>query len=183
MISAAEAKELVVNNSFQLAPVNRNITETLHCVLAETVTSAIAYPPFDQSAMDGFAFRFEDLQKQIPLKIIGESAAGTPFNKEIKEGQSARILTGAKVPKGADTVVMQENVSVENEKIIINDKLLSCGTNIRTAGSHLKQGDTVLTKDHVVNPATIGLLASLGIEKVRVFATPRVTIIVTGNEL
>ena len=183
MISAEEAKKLVVSNSFQLAPVNTNIAEALHCVLAETATSPIAYPPFDQSAMDGFAFRFADLQKNIPLNIIGESVAGTPFNKEIKEGQSIRILTGAKVSKGANTVVMQENVSVENEKLIINDKTLSCGTNIRLSGSHIKQGDTILTKSHVINPASVGLLASLGIETVKVFPTPRVTIIVTGNEL
>src|ERR1035437_362782 len=154
MISAEEAKALVVNNSFQLSPVKKNITEALHFVLAETITSPIAYPPFDQSAMDGFAFSFADFKKSIPLEIIGESAAGTPFNKEIKEGQSVRILTGAKVPKGADTIVIQENVSVENNNLIINERNLECGTNIRRAGSHVKQGYIVLTKGHVMNPAT-----------------------------
>ncbi|MBI4945656.1 MAG: molybdopterin molybdotransferase MoeA [Bacteroidetes bacterium] len=183
MISVEEARQLVVTNSFQLAQVNKKITEALHCVLAETIISPIAYPPFDQSAMDGFAFRFSDLKKSTPLNIIGESAAGTPFSKEIKEGQAIRILTGAKAPRGADTVVMQEKVTVENEKLIINDKAFERGANIRQAGAHIKQDDIILTKGHVINPASIGLLASLGIETIKIFSSPRVAIIVTGNEL
>lgn len=183
MISVEEAKHLVANNSFQLSPVNKNITEALHSVLAETIASPLAYPPFDQSAMDGFAIRFSDFKKSFPLEIIGESSAGIPFHDEIKEAQAISILTGAKVPSGADTVVVQEKISVESGKLIIHDDFLESGLNIRLAGSQIKKGDTIVTKGHIVNPGTIGLLASLGIETVKVFPNPRVTVIVTGNEL
>ena len=183
MISVEEAKDLVVKNSFQLKAKKQNIEGSLHAVLSEAITSPISYPPFDQSAMDGFAIRFDDLKNPVPLEIVGESAAGAPFNSNLNAGQAIRILTGAKVPDGADAVVMQEKVSIEKGKLIVQDKALEKGSNIRSKGSQIKKGDTVLQKGQVINPGAIGLLASLGITEVSIYPAPRVTLVVTGNEL
>ncbi|MEK6615422.1 MAG: gephyrin-like molybdotransferase Glp [Bacteroidota bacterium] len=183
MISVEEAKELVINNSFHLSSIEKNISECLNCVLSQDIVSPVSYPPFDQSAMDGFAVKYSDFQKSIPLEIIGESAAGIPFAGGLQESQSVRIFTGAKLPVGTDTVVVQEKVSVESGKLIIQDTSPEYGSNIRRKGSQIKTGDIVLRKGQVINPGTIGLLASLGIPEVSVFSTPRVTLIVTGNEL
>ncbi len=183
MISVEEAKELVVKKSFQLGSAKQKIEGALHAVLSEDIQSPVSFPPFDQSAMDGFAICFEDLKKSDPLEIVGESAAGSPFADPIKSGQAIRIFTGAKVPEGADTVVMQEKVSIEKGKLIVQDKALEIGSNIRSRGSQIKMGDVILKKGQVINPGAIGLLASLGITEVKVFSSPRVTLVVTGNEL
>ena len=126
---------------------------------------------------------YSDFIKSIPLEIVGESAAGIPFAEALQPGQAIRIFTGAKVPEGADTVVMQEKVSVEKGKLIIQDKTLESGSNIRTKGSQIKERRIVLEKGLVINPGTIGLLASLGITEVNVYSSPRVSLIVTGDEL
>ena len=139
MISVEEAQGLVVSNAVKLSSVKKNISEVLHAVLSEDILSPIAYPPFDQSAMDGFAVMYSDFIKSIPLEIVGESAAGIPFAEALQPGQAIRIFTGAKVPEGADTVVMQEKVSVEKGKLIIQDKTLESGSNIRTKGSQIKR--------------------------------------------
>jgi molybdopterin molybdotransferase len=183
MISVEEAKELVVSNSTGLATSERSISSSLNCVLSQDILSPISYPPFDQSAMDGFALRFEDFQKSVQPEIIGESAAGTPFKETLKTGQAIRIFTGAKIPSGADSVVVQEKTTVEKGKLIIQDKLFELGSNIRNKGSQINGGDVVLKIGQIVNPGTIGLMASLGITKVNVYNNPRVTLIVTGNEL
>lgn len=183
MISVEEAQGLVVSNAVKLSSVKKNISEVLHAVLSEDILSPIAYPPFDQSAMDGFAVMYSDFIKSIPLEIVGESAAGIPFAEALQPGQAIRIFTGAKVPEGADTVVMQEKVSVEKGKLIIQDKTLESGSNIRTKGSQIKERRIVLEKGLVINPGTIGLLASLGITEVNVYSSPRVSLIVTGDEL
>ncbi|MBI4931461.1 MAG: molybdopterin molybdotransferase MoeA [Bacteroidetes bacterium] len=183
MISVEEAKNLIADYSFQLPSVEKNISEVLHCVLSQDIVSPIPYPPFDQSAMDGFAIRFSDFQKSIPLKIIGESAAGIPFAEKIQECQTTRIFTGAKLPDGADSVVVQEKVAVESGKLIIHDSSLELESNIRKTGSQIKKGEIVLKKGQVINPGAMGLLASLGIATAKIFSNPRVTVIVTGNEL
>lgn len=183
MISVEEAKELILKNSVQLPEIDKNISEALHCVLAQDVFSPINYPPFDQSAMDGFAIKYSDFQKSISLEIAGESAAGIPFSGEMKSGNAVRIFTGAKLPAGTDSVVVQEKVSVENGKLIIKENSIEVGSNIRSIGSQIKKGEIVLKKGHTVNPGTIGLLASLGITKVKVTSSPRVSLFVTGNEL
>lgn len=183
MISVEEAKDLVVKNSFQLKGKKQTIEGALHTVLSEAIISPVFYPPFDQSAMDGFAFRSEDLKSGVSLEIIGESAAGAPFSGSVNTRQAVRIFTGAKVPEGADVVVMQEKVSIEKGKLIVQDKALEKGSNIRSKGSQIRKGDVVLQKGQVINPGAIGLLASLGITEVNIYPSPRVTIVVTGNEL
>ncbi len=183
MISVEEAKILIVKSSFRLNPVCREISKSLRCVLAEDLFSPLNYPPFDQSAMDGFAIFHSDIPGKVEIEIVGESPAGNPYKEKISSGQSVRVFTGGKIPEGADAVIVQEKVSIENGKIISEEKQIIKGANIRENGSQIKKGELVLKKGTVLNPGAIGFLASLGITEVKVFPEPKVSIIVTGNEL
>lgn len=183
MISVEEAKKLIVVTAKSLPPVQLEISKALNQVLAEVVFSPIDYPPFDQSAMDGFAVFHSDIIEQKTIDIIGEAPAGNPFKGKISEGQSVQIFTGAKIPEGADTVIIQERVSIEKGKIISDGSSLMKGANIREKGSQIKKGDIALHNRTVLNPGAIGYLAGLGIASISVFPKPKVSIIVTGNEL
>lgn len=183
MISVEEAKKLIVVTAKSLPPVQLEISKALNQVLAEVVFSPIDYPPFDQSAMDGFAVFHSDILEQKTIDIIGEAPAGNPFKGKISEGQSVQIFTGAKIPEGADTVIIQERVSIEKGKIISDGSSLMKGANIREKGSQIKKGDIALHNRTVLNPGAIGYLAGLGIASISVFPKPKVSIIVTGNEL
>ncbi len=183
MISVEEAKKLILDTATPLLPVQLEISEALNQVLAETVFSPIDYPPFDQSAMDGFAVFHSDILGQKAIDIIGEAPAGNPFQGKISEGQTVQIFTGAKIPEGADTVIIQERVSIEKGTIVPDGSPLMRGANIRGKGSQIKIGDIALHKGAVLNPGAIGFLAGLGIPSVSVFPKPKVSIIVTGSEL
>lgn len=183
MISVEEAKKLILGAAKSLSPIKLEISEALNQVLAETVFSPIDYPPFDQSAMDGFAVLHSDISEQKAIDIIGEAPAGNPFKGKISKGQSVQIFTGAKIPEGADTVIIQERVSIEDGKIIPDGSPLLKGANIREKGSQIKTGDVALQNGTVLNPGAIGYLAGLGIPSISVFPKPKVSIIVTGNEL
>lgn len=183
MISVEEAKKLILDTATPLLPVQLEISEALNQVLAETVFSPIDYPPFDQSAMDGFAVFHSDILENNAIDIIGEAPAGNPFVGKISKGHTVQIFTGAKIPEGADTVIIQERVSVEKGKIVSDGSPLTKGANIRKKSSQIKIGDIALHKGAVLNPGAIGFLAGLGIPSVSVFPKPKVSIIVTGSEL
>lgn len=183
MISVEEAKKLIIGTARSLSPVQLEISGVLNQVLAEAVFSPIDYPPFDQSAMDGFAVFHSDILGQKAIDIIGEAPAGNPFQGKISEGQTVQIFTGAKIPEGADTVIIQERVSIEKGTIVPDGSPLMRGANIRGKGSQIKIGDIALHKGAVLNPGAIGFLAGLGIPSVSVFPKPKVSIIVTGSEL
>ena len=183
MLSVEEAKKLIVKSTDRLKPVQQEISKSLNQILSDDVISPINYPPFDQSAMDGFAIFHSDILEKKEIEIIGEAPAGNPYKEKVSSGQSVRIFTGAKVPEGADAVIIQEKVSIGNGKIISEDTGILKGANIREKGSQIKKGEVVLRKGTVLNAGAIGFLASLGITSVNVFAKPKVSIIVTGNEL
>lgn len=183
MISVEEAKELIVKSSRALAPVVQSVSKSLHHVLAHDVVSPTHYPPFNQSAMDGFAIVYADYAKNNSIEIIGEAPAGSPFKGKVTAGTAVRIFTGAKIPEGADTVVMQEKVSVEKGKLIIRDNALVQGINVRPEGQLIKKGETTLKKGLVLNAGAVGFLTGLGIMSVSVYPKPKVSIIVTGSEL
>jgi molybdopterin molybdotransferase len=181
MIAVDEARNLV--KSHTPAPQSRIIPlhQAVHHVLAADIYATNAFPPFHQSAMDGYAFRFEDYAKGN-IQIDGEVAAGDqagilPF------GTAKRIFTGAQVPAGADTVVMQEHVRVENGSLIFLQNKLQPGSNVRLKGSQIEAGEVAFEKGSFLNAAAIGFIASLGLDMVRVYSRPRVHIIVTGSEL
>ncbi len=183
MVIAIEARNAVISTVQQGKKEILSLSKSPACILAEDIISPIDSPPFDNSAMDGYAFRYNDFVNQQEIKIIGESAAGKSFSKKIKQGEAVRIFTGAEVPVGADTVVMQEKISIANEKLIIQDDKIFLGANIRYKGSQIKKKDLALKKGAQLNPGTIGFLSSIGIGKVKVFSKPKVAIIVTGSEL
>lgn len=152
-------------------------------VLAKDVKSPMHSPPFDNSAMDGYAFRFSDFESGKPLNVSGESSAGNPYLNRLKKFQSVRIYTGAAIPSGADTVVMQEKTSIDQNTLLITDSAIKKGANIRRAGSEIHKGRIALAKGTLLNPSACAFLTSIGITKVSVQVKPSVAIIITGNEL
>lgn len=151
-------------------------------MLAHPVYAQMNVPPHTNSAMDGYALRHADLAEGRLLKIVGSSFAGHPFAGVVQAGECVRIMTGAVLPAGADTVVMQENVQCEDHAIHVSGKL-SVGENVRHAGEDSKVGDLLLVAGHKLNAADIGLLASQGIANVAVIRRLRVAFCSTGDEL
>ncbi|WP_331345160.1 gephyrin-like molybdotransferase Glp [Cellvibrio sp. UBA7661] len=168
----------------QLEPVQEQqwlaLPDALDRVLASDVIAPVNVPAGDNSAMDGYALRAQDSPGQ--LQRIGESLAGHPFRKEIQQGQCVRIMTGALIPAGADTVVMQENVLADGDSIVLNE-LSPLGNNIRRAGEDIAHGSKVLAAGHRITALDIGLLASLGLAQVKVVRNIRVALLTTGDEL
>ncbi len=157
------------------------LRECLGRILAEPITSGINVPGHDNSAMDGYAIRAADLGAES-LSLIGESFAGHPFEGECGPGQAVRIMTGAMIPSGCDTVIMQEQVEREGERIHILGEHKP-GENVRLAGEDMAAGEVVLQPGKRLDPAELGLIASLGIAEVRVRRRLRVAFFSTGDEL
>jgi len=153
-------------------------------VLAESIISPLNVPPHANSAMDGYALRAADLPAtgDTTLKVIGTALAGNPFAGTVHEGDCIRIMTGAKMPAGADTVIMQEHVQRQDDSITIGAGH-KAGQNVRHPGEDIAEGSTVLTAGQLIGPAELGLLASLGIAKVETFRRLRVAFFSTGDEL
>ncbi len=183
-----------VNKAIQLMndfPIRRR-TETLSLddsggrILAEEIKSPIPMPSFDNSAMDGFAINFEslssDIEKSTVFKIAGESQAGTPFTKTFELAEPIRISTGAKIPVGCDTVIPIEDCVESKGKVQIL-KVRKKGQHVRKAGEEFTEGSILLTSGSVLGAPQIGLLASVGVQEVKVFARPNVTLLVTGDEI
>lgn len=160
-----------------------NLRNALQRTLAADVLSPMNVPPHDYSAMDGYALRSSDL-KAAPckLKMIGSAYAGRPFSGRVSAGECVRIMTGSLIPDGCDSVVMQEKVKVDGATIAIADTCRR-GENIRHTGEDIAQGATVLTRGHVIRPAEMGLLASLGFSEIRVYRKLKVALFSTGDEL
>jgi len=140
-------------------------------------------PAFNQSSMDGYAFSYNDWDSKNKLIIQGEIPAGITEDIPLVSQQAIRIFTGGAVPAGADTVVMQEKIKVENNYLVIDDQRLKKGDNVRIRGAEIKKGTLALEKDSFLSPAAIGFLAGTGIADVEVYPTPSVAIISTGKEL
>ena len=152
-------------------------------VCAENVISSINVPSFDNSAMDGYAVRLADLQQSMTLSVAGKAFAGAPFEGEWTAQSAVRIMTGAMIPQGADAVVMQEEVQVNDDGTVTFTSLPKLGQNIRRIGEDVKQGDVVLKQGALLNAVSLPLLASLGIENVTVFPRLKVAVLSTGDEL
>ena len=183
MVTVSEAKKLILENCVTSKIELMKLKEAAGYVLAESVKSLSDSPPFDQSAMDGYAFAFESVRDQKTLNVKGEIQAGSFSTDILKTGGAVRIFTGAPLPPGADTVVMQEKILSANNSITINDEQLIKGRNVRKKGSQTKKGETVVEKGQLLTPAGISFLAGLGISEVKVFSNPSISIIVTGKEL
>jgi molybdopterin molybdotransferase len=152
-------------------------------VLAEEVIASMPLPPFDNSAMDGFALRHADLQgNETVLRLVGEQFAGVAQPLSLQPGECARITTGAPMPPGADTVAIKENCRVEGAAVIAPGATAS-GANVRRAGEDVRIGDGVLQAGQLLTPARVSLAASLGIASLRVSRKPTVAVFTTGDEL
>ena len=159
------------------------VRSALGRVLAEDVISPVNVPGHRNSAMDGWAMRFADLQaNETMLNEIGTSFAGQPFAGSLGKGECVRIFTGGVVPEGADTVVMQERAT-KNGKAVTFPGGQQRGQNVREAGEDLREGAVALAKGRLVRPAELGLIASLGIGEVSVYRPLRVVFFSTGDEL
>ena len=159
----------------------------LNRVLAEDIISPISVPPHDNSAMDGFAFDGAQLStgNSLELKVIGTALAGNAWQGVIGQGECLKIMTGAIMPEGLDTVVPQEMVvlNAENTHIMIAPKVLQQGDNRRKIGEDLQQGSPALLKGAHLTPAALGLIASLGLPTVKVYRKVRVAYFSTGDEI
>ncbi|ELV8803407.1 molybdopterin molybdotransferase MoeA [Vibrio vulnificus] len=159
------------------------LAEALGYVLAEDILSPINVPPFDNSAMDGYAVRLADLEHNQPLPLAGKSFAGQPFDGEWPQNSCIRIMTGAKIPEGCDAVIMQENTEASDEGIVIQQCQIKPNENIRPTGDDIQAGDLVLAQGARLTPRDIPMIASLGISHVTVVRKPRVAFFSTGDEL
>ncbi len=160
------------------------IRDGLNRILAEDVISPINVPPYDNSAMDGYAVQATDLPDigEVSLKVSGTSFAGIPFNGKVNTGEAIRIMTGAMLPKGTDTVIMQEQVQQKDDLITISAGHKQ-GQNVRYIGEDIKQDGAALHTGKRISPAELGLLASLGVPEVTVKRKCRVAFFSTGDEL
>ena len=183
LIPVSEAKQLIEEHIEASSPIQFHLNESAGLILAEDLFSLSDLPPFNQSSMDGYALNFEEWQKHQELLIDGESQAGLADLKTLKPQSARRIFTGAAVPPGADTVVMQEKTSIYNGKLSITDPQLVKGQNVRLQGSEAKANEMALEKNSYLSPAAIGFIAGLGINQILAYPQPSVSIILTGNEL
>jgi molybdopterin molybdotransferase len=152
-------------------------------VLGAPMTATLTQPPFDGSAMDGYAIKAANAATlPATLSVIGESAAGKGFGGIVGVGDAVRIFTGAPLPSGADAVVMQENCDREGDKLIVKEGV-ELGRHIRLAGGDFKEGETYLQEGTRLTAADIALLAAMNIPNVPVFRKPKVAFFATGNEL
>ncbi len=177
MIHPEKAKKIMLENAFLCEKEEIFIEDALDRVLFEDIISKVDSPPFDKSAMDGFAYNSQDEGKK--LKIVGTIAAGDTSFYTLKNGECYEIMTGAPIPENADKVIPIENVTVENGYINFKP---SKNDNIIKKGENLKVGDKVLSKT-ILKPQHIGILASLGYRKVKVAKQPKIGIITTGTEI
>ncbi|MFQ2084145.1 molybdopterin molybdotransferase MoeA [Aeromonas veronii] len=158
------------------------LPKALGRVLASDIASPLAVPPFDNSAMDGYAVRLADLARDTPLIMAGKAFAGQPYQGEWPAGHCVRIMTGAPVPTGTDAVVMQEETQADGDRITFLAQP-EPGQNIRRAGSDIGKGACVLTAGTRLTPREMPLLASLGVATVAVRRPLKVAIFSTGDEL
>jgi molybdopterin molybdotransferase len=187
MLSVAEASERILAEVKPLAPETVPLREALGRVLAEDVTATVTMPPWSNSSMDGYAIRSADITpvmtgEPVKLRVIATIAAGEFAPRALKRGEAMRIMTGAPIPGGADSVIRKEDTDGGSEKVVIREAR-DVWKNIRGAGEDYQSGDLLAKRGAPVKPALLGVLASTGIATVQVFGRPRVAIISSGNEL
>jgi molybdopterin molybdotransferase len=187
MISLEEARERLFASITPLEPERVPLLEALGRYCAESVRSRIDLPRFDNSAMDGYAVRCEDLKsathdQPVELKVLGRIGAGEVFGGAISPGTCLRLFTGSVLPSGADAVVMQEDVGAENGIIRLFESVKPF-ENVRLAGEDIREGTRIITEADKLTAARLSLLAATGHVEVGVRKLPRVAVIATGDEL
>ena len=178
MISITEAEHIIKNSTIVLESQSLGLINSIGHYLSDDVFSPMHMPPFSQSAMDGYAV----CGTTNTFKVIGEIQAGDSCAYVLKTGEAYRIFTGAMIPENTTSIAKQEIIERSKADIRLTENLKT-GTSIRLAGEELRTGDLVLKKGTKINAAAIGLLSGLGIQYVNVFKKPRITLVITGDEL
>lgn len=187
VLTVEDHLELILRGTGPLEPYDQPLVDSLGLPLVQDFVAGHDLPRFDNAAMDGYAVRAEDIasasgHEPVVLPVVGSVAAGSGKPFAISAGTAAKIMTGAAIPRGADTVVPYELTDRGNQRVSIT-RALESGANVRWHGDDVTNGETVLPAGTVLGPREIGLLASLGAGRVPVRPRPRVVIISTGNEL
>jgi len=189
MLEVEEARERIFDCLSTLPSEGAPVSDATGRIVAEPVVAPVDLPLFDNSAMDGFAVRATDLagasrEKPVALRIAGEIAAGGSPNVKLKEGRCVRVFTGSILPTGADAVVMQEEVTVDERAAnVLCFESIKPWENVRLRGEDVKKGAAVLAKGERIGATAIGLLGALGLKEVSVARRPVVGLLATGNEL
>ena len=178
MVQIEEALKIIRDQQVQVKSEIRALSDCLGYSLSKEISAPFDMPTFDNSAMDGYALC--GISREF--KIIGEVAAGDESRIRLREGEAARIFTGAKVPENSSAVIMQEKTTVSGNKLFLEQPPKQ-GQSIRKKGEELKKGEVVFEKGYTITPAGIGMIGSLGIAMVEVFKKPVIHLITTGNEL
>ncbi len=187
MISIQTALELVQNNLPERQSTILPLEKAFGMVISENIAAREPSPRYTNSAMDGFAVRWEDVQhigqnQPVTLRIVGESQAGIPYNKPLQPGEAIRISTGGMLCEGADTIVPVEETEQEGDILRVL-KVSQKHQHVRFLGEEFSEGAILLTPGMRLSPPQVALLAGQGITEVPVYATPKVSVIVTGTEL
>ncbi|MEK7449970.1 MAG: gephyrin-like molybdotransferase Glp [Planctomycetota bacterium] len=184
MISVNEAWNIIVRQLPVKKITEVSLLESLDSTLAEDVFSDLDLPPFDKSAMDGYALRAADIKNApVELEIIEVVSAGQVPVKAVKPGKTIKIMTGAPIPQGADTVVRIEDTEAVKNNTVRVLATIKKGANIAYQAEELKEGAKVLSKDTFLRSQEIGVLASVGKQRLKIYQKPTVAIISTGDEL
>jgi len=187
LISVEEALRMILSQIKILGTERVDILNGLGRVLAEDIHAPFNVPPFDNSAMDGYAVKFVDIEGASPgspvrLRVVADLPAGSVASQPLQNGEAIRIMTGAPVPQGVDTVIMQEDTRSEGNTVDILEAA-PLGSNIRNAGEDITKDSILFTSGTKIRPAHIGILASVKRACITVYQQPRVAILSTGDEL
>lgn len=184
MVTAAEAIEIIRQNTRILGSVTVAVEHAVGRILTEDICAQENIPPFDNAGMDGYAVRHEELQTAPKtLSVVGEIPAGSEAAVPLRPGETMAIMTGAKIPPGCTAVVQQEDTRPAGTSEVTILRPVREGENIRRAGNDVQCGSVVLKARTQLRPQDLGVLASLGIQFVEVFRAPRVALLATGKEL
>ena len=187
MITVEEALDRILSRVQPLGYERVSLMEALGRVIAEDTYANRDLPPFDNSGMDGYAVKQTDIQNAsqdhpVRLKVVGDLPAGCVSTETLAKGQAIRIMTGAPIPKGADTIIPVEETEKDDVFVLIF-KAVFPGEHIRRAGEDVKKGERVIPRGDLIRPAEVGMLASLGRSFLSVYQRPSVAILCTGEEL
>ena len=182
LIEHPEAVRLVLENTHRLPTEDVPLAEARGLALAEDLRARFDSPPFDNSAVDGYAVRSADAEAGRTFRVIDEAPAGRPAAKSVGEGEAIKIFTGGVIPEGADAVVMVENTSGWGEEFEL-EKGASPGQNVRGSGEDVREGDVILRAGTEVGPPEIALAATQGYGTLPVYRRPEVVVLSTGTEL
>lgn len=183
LMPVADAMAAVLDGVTALPEELVALTDAHHRVLARDIASLRTQPPADMSAMDGYAVRAADATKTpARLKVIGEAAAGNPFDAPVNPGEAVRIFTGGVAPPDTDAVVIQENTARDGDIVVINEPI-TAGRNIRRAGIDFREGDVLLRAGRRLTDRDLSLAAGMNHPRLPVHRRPRVAVLATGDEL